>query len=91
MVLEGEDQRNLDGLELEKIEGNVLDPPSLDRALQGCDALFHLAAVYKIWHRDRSVFYKVNLQGSRNTLWAALRAGVEKVVYTSSIAGIGST
>ncbi len=89
MILPGENQRNLAGLEIEKVEGDVLDPSSLDRALKGCDTLFHLAAIYQIWLKDRSRFYQVNLQGSRNMLWAARRAGVEKVVYTSSIAAIG--
>lgn len=89
LTLAGEDLSNLAGLDVDKIEGDVLDPLVLDRALAGCDALFHLAAVYKIWHRDRGVFYRVNLQGSRNVLWAARRAEVEKVVFTSSIAGIG--
>ena len=89
MILPGEDQRNLAGVEIEKVEGDVLDPSSLDRALKSCDTLFHLAAIYQIWLKDRSRFFKVNLQGSRNMLWAARRAGLEKVVYTSSIAAIG--
>jgi dihydroflavonol-4-reductase len=89
MVLGGEDQRNLEGLDVERVEGNVLDPGSLSRALEGCDTLFHLAAIYSIWKRDRSIFYKVNLQGSRNMLWAARHSGTEKIVYTSSIAGLG--
>ena len=89
MVLPGEDTRNLVGLDIEKIEGNVLDLPSIDRALSGCDTLFHLAAVYSIWEQDRSIFYKVNVQGSRNILWAARRAEVEKIVYTSSVAALG--
>ena len=89
MVLPGEDVRNLEGLDVEKVEGNVLDPSSLDSALNGCDTLFHLAAVYAIWARDRRIFYDVNLQGSRNMLWAARRADVEKIVYTSSIAALG--
>ena len=89
MVLPGEDLRNLEGLDVEKVEGNVLDPPSLDEALKGCDTLFHLAAIYSIWGRDQSRFYRVNLQGSRNMLWAARRADLEKTVYTSSIAALG--
>ncbi|MHB8895639.1 MAG: NAD-dependent epimerase/dehydratase family protein [Candidatus Geothermincolia bacterium] len=89
MVLPGEDQRNLDNLDVEKVEGNVLDPASLDSALAGCDTLFHLAAVYALWAPDRRIFYDVNLQGSRNMLWAARRADIEKVVYTSSIAALG--
>lgn len=89
MVLPGEDLRNLEGLDIEKVEGNVLEGDSLDSALKGCDTLFHLAAVYAIWTRDRSSFYKVNLQGSRNALWAAMRAEVDKIVCTSSIAALG--
>ena len=89
MVLPGEDQRNLEGLDIEKVEGDLRDPPSLDRALKGCDTLFHLAAIYAIWLKDRNVIYDVNMQGSRNMLWSAKRAEVEKVVYTSSIGGIG--
>jgi len=89
MIRPGEDARNLKGLPVEQVPGDVLDPPCLDRALRGCDTLFHLAAIYAIWLKDRSRIYQVNLQGSRNVLWAARRAGVEKVVYTSSIAGLG--
>ena len=86
LALPGEDTRNLVGLDIEKVEGNVLDLPSLDRAIAGCDTLFHLAAIFSIWEKDRGIFYKVNLQGSRNMLWTARRAGVERIVYTSSIA-----
>lgn len=89
MVLPGEDTRNIDGLEVERVEGDVLDPPSLDAALKGCDTLFHLAAIYSIFSKDRGCFYRVNLQGSRNMLWAAKRADIERIVYTSSIAALG--
>ena len=89
MVLPGENLRNLEGLDVEKVEGNVLDGPTLDAAIDGCDTLFHLAALFSIFTRNRDLFYKVNLQGSRNMLWAAKRAEVEKVVYTSSIAALG--
>ncbi len=89
MIVPDENQRNLEGVEVEKVEGNVLDPPSLDRALKGCDTLFHLAAIYSIWKKDRAIFYKVNLQGARNMLWAARKAGIEKIVFTSSVAALG--
>jgi dihydroflavonol-4-reductase len=89
MVLPGEDVRNLEGLDVERVEGNVMDPASLDRALAGCDTLFHLAAIYALWARDRRIFYDVNIQGSRNMLWAAKRADLEKIVYTASIAALG--
>lgn len=89
MILPGEDLRNLEGVDVEMVEGNVLDPESLDRALAGCDTLFHLAAIYALWARDRGIFYKVNIQGSRNMLWAARRAELDKTVYTSSISALG--
>ncbi len=89
MVLPGEDQRNISGLDVEVVEGNVLDPPGLARAIKSCDTLFHLAGIYSIWRKDRGDYYRVNLQGSRNMLWEAKRADVEKIVYTSSIAGLG--
>jgi dihydroflavonol-4-reductase len=88
MVLRGEDLRNLKGVEVETVTGDVLDPGSLDAALAGCDTLFHLAAVYSL-HAPRKLFYDVNLQGSRNVLWAAKKADLEKVVYTASIAALG--
>jgi len=89
MVLPGEDIRNLAGLDVEVVEGNVCDPSSLDAALKGCDTLFHLAAIYALWVPDRKIFYDVNLQGSRNMLWAARKADLEKIVYTASIAAVG--
>lgn len=88
MVLPGEDERNLRGTDVEKVPGDVLDPDSLDRALSGCDTLFHLAAVYSI-HAPRNVFFDVNVQGSRNMMWAAKKADLEKIVYTASIAALG--
>jgi len=88
MVLPGEDERNLAGVDVEKVPGNILDPPSLDAALSGCDTLFHLAALYSL-HAPRRAFFDVNLQGSRNMLWAAKKADLEKIVYTASIAALG--
>jgi len=89
LVLPGEDMRNLAALDVERVEGNILDPPAIDRALKGCDTLFHLAAIYSLQSKHKELIYRVNLQGSRNVLWAARRAETEKIVYTSSIAGIG--
>jgi dihydroflavonol-4-reductase len=86
----GEPRDNLEGIsDLEILEGDVLDQAAVDRAMQGVDTLFHLAAIYALWMDDYSQIYEVNLQGSRNVLWSALRAGVERVVYTSSIAALG--
>ena len=88
MVLPGEDERNLAALDVEKVPGNILDPHSLDAALYGCDTLFHLAALYSL-RAPRKAFFDVNLQGSRNMLWAAKKADLEKIVYAASIAALG--
>ncbi|MBU2490266.1 MAG: SDR family NAD(P)-dependent oxidoreductase, partial [Proteobacteria bacterium] len=89
LIRPGESFTNLAGLEVERVEGDILDPAAVDRAMEGVDVLFHLAAVYATWLPDWSVLWEVNLQGSRNVLWSAIRMGVGKVVYTSSIAAVG--
>ncbi|HEY5493474.1 MAG TPA: NAD-dependent epimerase/dehydratase family protein, partial [Candidatus Anoxymicrobiaceae bacterium] len=89
MVLPGEDDRNLAGVDVERVSGDVMEPETLDAALKGCDTLFHLAAIYSLLKPDRKIFYDVNLQGSRNMLWAARKADLEKIVYTASIAALG--
>jgi dihydroflavonol-4-reductase len=89
LIRPGEDTRNLNGLDIEKMEGDILDIDAVRKALKGIDTLFHLAAVYSIWMKDWGRIYEVNLQGSRNVLWSALKAGINRVVYTSSIAAIG--
>ncbi|MBU0994377.1 MAG: NAD-dependent epimerase/dehydratase family protein [Proteobacteria bacterium] len=85
----GESRQNLDGLDVEIMEGDLLDKDAVGKAVNGMDTLFHLAAVYAIWMKNWQSIYEVNIQGSRNILWAALKAGVNRVVYTSSIAALG--
>lgn len=89
LVRPGERTDNLDGLDVETCEGDVRDPSAVGRAVKGVDTVFHLAAVYAIWLPDWSRIYEVNVQGSRNVMWASLRCGVGRVVFTSSIAAIG--
>lgn len=89
LIRPDEDISNLSGLDVEMVRGDVLDAAAVWKAVQGVDTVFHLAAIYSIWMKDWSRIYEVNLQGSRNILWACLRAGVGRVVYTSSIAAIG--
>jgi dihydroflavonol-4-reductase len=79
----------LHGLDVDVVTGDVNDRDAIARALDGCDTLFHLAAIYAIWLRDPSLMYRVNVDGSKTVLWAAYKAKVKKVVYTSSIAAIG--
>lgn len=87
--LPGEDLRNLAGLDVELFAGDVTDPESMAKAVDGCQRVFHLAAVYALWLPDMSRLRAVNVGGTRNVLEAARRSDVERVVFTSSIARFG--
>lgn len=89
LVRPSSDRRNLEGLEVELAVGDLRDPGSLARALEGCSLLFHVGALYSFWVRPRSLIYETNVEGTRNALQAALERGVERVVYTSSVAALG--
>jgi dihydroflavonol-4-reductase len=80
---------NLRGLALETAVGDLTDVPSLERALGGCDALFHVAADYRLGARRPEELYLNNVEGTRYILDAAGRAGVRRIVYTSSVATVG--
>jgi dihydroflavonol-4-reductase len=79
---------HLTGLDLEFFEGDLRDRKSLDRATAGVRYLFHVAADYRLWARDPREIYASNVEGTRNLMEAAIAAGVERVVYTSSVATI---
>ncbi len=85
----GSDPRNLRALTVERTVGDLTDAPSLERAVAGCDAVFHAAADYRLWVPDPQTMYRANVDGTRNLLEAARRAGVQRIVYTSSVACIG--
>lgn len=89
MVMPGEDRSPLNGMDVEFVEGNLLDPDSLLKCVEGVEGLYHLAAVYAVWTKDPTLQYRVNVEGANHMLRAAMAAGVKKVVYTSSIAAIG--
>jgi dihydroflavonol-4-reductase len=89
LVRAASSRRNLEGLRVEAVIGDLTDASSLDRALERCDALFHVAADYRLGVRDPSELYRANVDGTRNVLEAARRAGVRRTVYTSSVATIG--
>ena len=84
------DTRNIDGLDVEKAYGDIRDSESVKSALKGCDTLYQTAALYALWAPDSKVFYDINVEGTKTVLNAALEQGLEKVVYTSSIAAIGA-
>ena len=89
MVMPGEDRSPLDGLDVEFVEGNLLDHDSLAPALKGVEKMYHLAALFAIWTKDPDLHYKINVQGTEALMKEALKADLEKIVYTSSIAAIG--
>jgi dihydroflavonol-4-reductase len=76
-------------LDVETVRGDLRDRASLDRAVGGCGLLFHVAADYRLWARDRTELYCSNVDGTRNLLEAARAAGIERVVYTSTVGCIG--
>ncbi len=83
------DRRNLGDLSVEIAEGSMEDPPSLARAVAGCRYVYHVAADYRIWVPDPAPMFRANVVGTRDLLMAALNAGAERVVYTSSVATLG--
>ncbi len=88
-VRPGGDRRNLEGLDIELAEGDLRDAESRAAALRGCRALYHVAADYRLWVRDPATIYKVNVEGTRDLFRQAAEAGVERIVYTSSVATLG--
>jgi dihydroflavonol-4-reductase len=76
-------------LDVEIVTGDLRDPASLARAVQGCGSVFHVAADYRLWTKDPREMYRSNVDGVRNILRAAQAAGVERVVYTSTVGCIG--
>jgi len=88
LIWRGEDTTPLDGLSVETVEGDVLDLDSLSPALRGVRRVFHLAGIISIMPGRNELVRRVNVEGTLNVLLASLQAGVERVVYTSSIHAI---
>src|SRR5271157_8037 len=83
------DLRNIEDLPAERVQGDLRDPASIEKALAGCEAVFHVAADYRLWVRDPEQMYRSNVEGTRSLLEAARKQGVRRVVYTSSVATMG--
>jgi dihydroflavonol-4-reductase len=79
----------IDMLPADRVTCDLADPAALTRAMQGCDAVFHVAADYRLWARDSAAMYRTNVEGTRAIIDAARQARVRRVVYTSSVATIG--
>jgi len=81
---------NFAGLPVETMQGDLRDPGSLARAMAGIQFVFHVAADYRLWARNPQDIVRTNVEGTRNVMNAALTAGVERIVYTSSVATLKS-
>ena len=91
LVRSSSDPKNIQNLTAERVIGDLRDPGSLEKAISGCDTVFHVAADYRLWIRDPEQMYRSNVEGTRAILEAARKNGVRRVVYTSSVATMGFT
>jgi dihydroflavonol-4-reductase len=91
LVRPSSDLRNLGGLNADRVVGDLRDAASIEKALAGCEVVFHVAADYRLWVRGRDIseMYRSNVEGTRCLLEAARRQGVRRVVCTSSVATMG--
>lgn len=83
--------KNIEGIRADHVVGDLRDAALLEKAISGCDAVFHVAADYRLWIRDPEQMYRSNVEGTRAILEAARKNGVRWVVYTSSVATMGFT
>lgn len=81
--------RNLEGLPVEVVVGDLQDAASLREAVRGVETIYHVAADYRLWSRDPQELYRSNVDGTRNLLLAAEQEGCEKIVYCSSVGALG--
>lgn len=89
MVRSSSDLQNLKDLDVELVEGDLCDAHSMAEALRDCVLLFHVAADYRLWIPNPDSMYKTNVEGTVNLMRAAMDVGVERIVYTSSVATLG--
>ena len=91
LIRENSNRLNLEGQIVDICIGDLLDSKSLDLAIKGCDVLIHTAADYRIWAPNPAEIIESNVQGTKNIMAAAASAGVSKIIYTSSVAALGSS
>ncbi|PYX83164.1 MAG: dihydroflavonol 4-reductase [Acidobacteria bacterium] len=83
--------KNIEGVRADRVVGDLRDAASLEKAISGCDTVFHVAADYRLWIHDPDQMYRSNVEGTLAVLEAARKDGVRRVVYTSSVATVGFT
>src|SRR5229473_3972178 len=89
LVRENADVRALTGLDVEVMLGDLRYFDSVERAVAGCDEVYHVAADYRLWLTDPAPMYATNVEGTRHVLRAAATAGVSRIVYTSTVGALG--
>jgi dihydroflavonol-4-reductase len=89
LVRANSDLRNIEHLTADRVVGDLRDAVSIEKAVSGCEVVFHVAADYRLWVRDPDQMYAANVGGTRAILEAARSRGVRRVVYTSSVATMG--
>jgi dihydroflavonol-4-reductase len=89
LVRPASDLRNVADLNADRVQGDLRDPASIEKAISGCEVVFHVAADYRLWVRDPDEMYRSNVEGTRGLLEAARKQKVRRVVYTSSVATMG--
>src|SRR5205085_10778137 len=89
LVRASSDLRNVADLNAERVQGDLRDVATFEKSLAGCDALFHVAADYRLWVRDPEQMYGSNVEGTRAVIEAAQKQGVRRIVYTWSVAAMG--
>jgi len=88
LARKGSDRRNLDGLDVEIVEGGLTDKSAIEAGVKGCRYAFHVAADYRIWIPNPDDMYAANVAGTENVLRAAAKAGSERIVHCSSVAAV---
>lgn len=86
----GADLAAIHNCDFEIFDGDIVDAESCERAAKGCEEVYHVAALYKLFTRDKKAMYAANVDGTRNMIEAAARAGARRIVYTSTVGAIGN-
>ncbi|MBT6294980.1 MAG: NAD-dependent epimerase/dehydratase family protein [Nitrospina sp.] len=89
LIRKGTSKKNITGLDVEIAYGDLRDMESIRSALNGCDILYHVAAYYSLWDRNKQLSHEINVKGTRNILRAAKEKDLKKIVYTSTVGCIG--
>ena len=89
LARKGGDRRALEGCSVDIAEGDLLDVDSVRAAVAGARRVYHVAADYRLWAPDPRALYRANVDGTRHVLEAAALAGVERIVYTSTVGAVG--